>query len=105
MIRLFESFKFTDRKHPEAGIMSALLGLIGVVSVLIALFSPYITKAENYEKYALVMCLAMLYAIIGIVLAIIGKTRRAAFGLFPMVGLCLNIVVIVLDIVIIAIGA
>lgn len=104
MIKFFENYKFTDKKHPPEGIMSVALGLIGLISVIIALIMPYISKAATTEKYAFVMVLAFVYAIIGIVLGFIGKANKTAFGLFPKVGIIINVLVIVLDIVIIVMG-
>ena len=102
-MKLFD-YKFTDRKHPAVGIMSVVLGLIGIISESISLFIPYLAKREP-ERYAFIMALSFLYAIVGIVLGIIGRFKKGAFPFFPSVGLVINTVTIILGVIIIVIGA
>ena len=69
-MKLFDNYKFTDRKHPAVGIMSVVLGFIGIISETVAIFIPYLGKKEP-ERYAFIMALSFLYAIAGIVLGLL----------------------------------
>ena len=103
-MKLFDNYKFTDRKHPAVGIMSVVLGFIGIISEMVAIFIPYLGKKEP-ERYAFIMALSFLYAIAGIVLGLVGRFKKGAFAFFPSVGLVINTVTIILGVIIIVIGA
>lgn len=104
-MRLFEKYKFTDKVHSPVGIMSAILGVICVLSSIIATITPYLIKASSSDRYALALALSMFLSVVGIILGIVGKAKKDEYGLFPGLGLVLNALVIVWGIIIITIGA
>lgn len=104
-MKFFEKYKFTDKVHSPVGIMSAILGAISFVSSILATITPYLIKASSSDRYAFALALSMFLSLIGIILGIIGKSRREEYGLFPRIGLVLNVLVIVWGIIIITIGA
>ena len=104
-MKFFEKYKFTDKVHTPVGIMSAILGCIALLFGVAATITPYLIKASSSDRFALTLALSMLLGVIGLILGIIGKSRRGEYGMFPGIGLVLNTVVIVWGIIIITIGA
>ena len=103
-MKLFDNYKFTDRKHPYAGIMSAVLGVIGIIFETASVFAPYVL-GKSVERYAMVLLLCFIYAVAGIILGIVGKVKKGTFDFFPKVGIIINVLVIAIGVVIIMIGA
>lgn len=104
-MNIFGRYKFSDKVHSPIGIMSAILGCIALVSSLIATVTPYLIKAPSSVKYAMVLVLSFIMAIVGIILSFIGKSRKGEYGLFPKIGLLLNAAVVLWCLFIIVIGA
>lgn len=85
-----EGYIFTDKKNPRLGIMSTILGLIAVVSIVAAVYFTYIAKGVAPMQYGMVIFLSVLYAIIGIVIGIRALLEKDIFRFFPIMGLVLN---------------
>jgi len=85
-----EGYIFTDKKNPHLGIMSTILGLIAVVSVVVAVYCTYLDKGAAPMQYGMVVLLSVLYAIIGIVIGIRALLEKDIFRFFPILGLVLN---------------
>ena len=103
--KIIENYKFTDKKHTNASIMSLILGVISLASIVLATFLPYFKNAASTERYGMVCFLSVLMAIAGIVLAIMGKLQKASYSFFSKAGLVINIVVMLIAVSIIYIGA
>lgn len=86
-----EGYIFTDKKNPHLGIMSTLLGLIAVVSVVVAVYLTYLAKGAAPMQYGMVIFLSVLYAVIGIALGIRALLQKDIFRFFPILGLVLNV--------------
>ena len=53
---------FTDKKNPERGIMSAILGVIACVSVCLAVYLTYQNKGAAPMQYGSVILLSMVFS-------------------------------------------
>lgn len=103
--KIIENYKFTDKKHTKASIMSFILGVISLVSIVVAAVMPYFRNAATTERYGMVCFLSVIMSIAGIVLAVLGKLQKASYSFFSKAGLVINIVVILIGGFIIYIGA
>ncbi len=104
-MNIFGKYKFSDKVHSPVGIMSAILGAMALLSSALATIMPYLTKASSSVRYAMVLALSLLMAVIGIVLGFIGKSKKGDYGLFPKLGLFLSTLVVLWSLFIIIIGA
>lgn len=106
MFKLFNKsgYIFTDKKNPRLGIMSTILGLIAVVSVVIAVYVTYLDKGVAPMQYGMVIFLSVLYAIIGIVIGIRALLEKDIFRLFPIMGIVLNVIAVLEDGMILYLG-
>lgn len=83
-------YKFTKKKHPEKGIMSASLGLISTFSVCFAVYLTFRNKGVAAPQYGSVVLLSLLFAAGGMVLGIMSVVQKDIYRLFPVVGLIFN---------------
>lgn len=89
------NYIFTNRKHTDQAIMSVILGMISVVSTIVALYLSYRRQLEGVVGYGATCLLAAIFAVIGLVLALTQLSRKDTFRFFPVLGLVLNLVVLV----------
>lgn len=87
---LHRSYIFTDKKNPQKGIMSAILGMIAAVSVFLAVYFTYLNGGSAPMQYGCVILLSLIFSIIGMVLGIKAFTEKDIFRFFPIVGVVLN---------------
>ena len=95
---------FTDNRHPEKGVMSAILGCISVAALVCAVFVTYRDGGQAQVKYAAAAMLAAVFSVVGIILGIQSRFERDIFKLFPNLGIILNSLSIIFIILIVVIG-
>lgn len=103
-MRLFENYKFSDKKHGALGMMSVNLGIIALVGSALATVMPYILKSPSVDRYAFAMVLSVFMALVGMILAIVDKISKGAYDFFPKLGIIINLVVLIFSFSIIYIG-
>ena len=86
---------FTDKKNPQRGIMSAILGAISVASVCLAVYLTYQNKGVAPVQYGSVILLSLIFAVTGIVLGILAMLEKDIFRIFPVAGIILNSMTII----------
>ena len=85
-----KGYKFTNKKHPEKGIMSAILGMISLVSVAAAVYQTYLAKGNAGGNMGIVGLMITVFSIAGLVLGYMAKNEPDKFKFFPYLGLVLN---------------
>ena len=86
---------FTDKKNPQRGIMSAILGAISVASVCLAVYLTYQNKGVASAQYGSVILLSLIFAVTGVVLGILAMLEKDIFRIFPVTGIILNSMTII----------
>ncbi len=90
------NYKFTNKSHPLKGIMSAILGIIALVSMILAIYLAYLDGMNSADggmarmQYGLAAVLAFLMALVGEIIGLIANTEKDRYGFFPVLGLLLN---------------
>ena len=87
-----ERYVFTDKKHPDKGVMSSVLGLISVLSICYAIFLSYENGGVAEDNYGLAIFLCFIYSVVGLILGIIARFEKDIFKFFPNAGIILNAV-------------
>ena len=95
---------FTDNRHPEKGVMSAILGCISVGALAFAVYFTYRDGGQALLQYAAAALVAAIFSVVGIVLGIQSRFERDIFKLFPNLGIILNSLSIIFVILIVVIG-
>lgn len=99
-----EKYMFTDNRHPEKGIMSAILGALSVATLVAAVLFTYQNGGQALAKYAVAALVAALFSAVGLVLGIMSRFERDIFKLFPNLGIVLNSVAFVFVVFLFVIG-
>ena len=85
---------FTNKKESKKGIMSAVLGIIALVSLIFAVYETFRNQGQALVKYGVAALFALLFALAGIVLGIMSKMEEDRFYLFSYLGIILNLLAI-----------
>jgi len=93
---LKKNYMFTNKSHPERGIMSTILGILSDGAIGLAVFSSFRTGGAASARLACTVILALVFGLVGLVLGIMSRIEKDRFYFFPNVGiLCNSIAVIV----------
>ena len=84
------NYIFTNKKHAQKAIMSAILGIISTVSLVAVIYLAYLKKGQAPANYGLTGLLIVVFSIIGLLLGIVAATEKDRFKLFPTIGILLN---------------
>lgn len=87
---------FTDKKHSYSGLMATSLGLIDVTTLIVAIYHTYLNGGEAPSRYAATVVLVMVFAFVGIILGLVGKTESDKFHFFSYLGIGLNILALII---------
>ena len=85
---------FTNKKESKKGIMSAVLGIIALVSLFFAVYETFRNQGQALVKYGVAALFALLFALAGIVLGIMSKMEEDRFYLFSYLGIILTLLAI-----------
>lgn len=86
------SYIFTNKEHPQKGIMSAILGMISIVSVVLVLYFAYKNDGTAQIRDGAALLLAALFSVAGLILGIMSKMEKDKYYLFPYLGLVENVI-------------
>lgn len=85
-----KNYIFTNKKHSEKAIMSAILGIISTISLVVVIYLTYIKGGEAPANYGMTGLLIVIFSIVGVLLGIVSATEKDRFKLFPTIGIILN---------------
>ncbi len=95
---------FTDKSHSDIGKMSAVLGIVSIVSVCLAIYLSYRQAGGMDPKLGAATFFALVFAIGGEVLGIMARLEKDRFYLFPNMGILLNTIVLIMEGILLYIG-
>jgi len=98
---LWNRYMFTDNKHPVRGIMASILGVISVVTIIVAIVLTYNAGGQAGVQSGAAAFLASCFSLVGLVLAIKSRFEKDIFKFFPNFGITINSIVILFMIYII----
>lgn len=99
-----KNYMFTNKSHPERGIMSTILGILSDVAIGLAVFSSFRMQGNANARLACTIMLAMIFGIAGLTLGILSRLEKDRFYLFPNLGILLNTIAVAATAFILYIG-
>ena len=90
-------YKFTNKKHPLKGSMSFVLGVISLASILLAVYLTFMAHGTALKQYGTVVLVSILFSITGLVMAIMSLLEQEIYRFFPIGGVVLNTLTIILS--------
>ncbi|MCR5716128.1 MAG: DUF6142 family protein [Lachnospiraceae bacterium] len=83
---------FTNKSYSKKSIMSTVLGAIALVALLGDVYSAYRHAGEMIASQGAVCLLALIYAFLGLILAVLARMEKDRFYLFAYIGMALNLI-------------
>ena len=91
-----KNYIFTNKKHSQRAIMSAILGIISMVSLCVVIYLTYLMGGRAQNGYGVTGLLAAIFSFIGLFLAIDTVRDKSYYRFFPWLGLVLNLIVLIM---------
>lgn len=85
-----KNYMFTNKSHPQRGIMSTILGILSDGAIGLAVFSAFKAGGVTSMRLASSVLLAFIFALVGLTLGILSRMEKDRFYFFPNVGILLN---------------
>lgn len=104
LFKFLEKYKFTEKRHSHKGIMSANLGLIGIVTIVICVWSGFLRRGEVPYSHGAALFLAELMSMVGLGLGLAGRFDVDRYYIFPNIGIFLNGLVLAAGIILLGLG-
>lgn len=100
-----KKYIFTNKTISKKSIMSAVLGILGVVSIVVAIVFTYNREGAATLEYGNVILLALIYGIIGEILGVVARKEPDRFYFFAYLGIVFNALIIIMVSIILYAGA
>jgi len=92
---LKKNYMFTNKSHPERGIMSTILGILSDGAIGLAVFSSFKADGASSARLACAVILALVFGIAGLVLGIMSRLEKDRFYFFPNLGIILHSIAVI----------
>lgn len=89
-------YKFTNKKHPLKGSMAFILGVISLASMVLAIYLTFMAHGTAPKQYGTVVLISIIFSITGLVMAIMSLFEQEIYRFFPIGGVVLNSISIIL---------
>lgn len=83
---------FTNKDHPGKGIMSTILGILSILTFIVAVYLSYMADGVSSERYGTAGLFASLFMFIGLGLGVWSFSEKDKFKLFPILGILFNLI-------------
>ena len=90
-------YKFTNKKNPLKGVAAFILGVIALGSLILAIYLTFQNQGVAPLQYAIAVILSIVMAIAGMVCGIMSCLEKDIFKLFPILGVVLNLLALLLS--------
>lgn len=89
-----KGFIFTNKKHSQRAIMSAILGMISIIALIVVVTISSKNGGEAPAGFGFTGVLAFAFSAVGLGLGIVTVRNKEYYRLFPVLGTVLNLVVL-----------
>lgn len=81
---------FTNKKHPQKGVMSFVLGLISAVSLGLAIYLSYMNRGGTMARYGTITLFCLILSLTGFALGVVSRNEPDRYRFFPRLGIAIN---------------
>lgn len=85
------NYIFTNRVQSKKGILATILGVVSFVSVGLTIYLTFGTGGAP-ANYGISLLLALIFSLIGFVVAIVSRFEKDVFYLFSYIGMAVNFI-------------
>ena len=83
-------YKFTNKGHSSKAVLSTFFGALSCISLIVLIYLSYLKKGIAPFNYGIAGILALVFAIVGMVLAVLAVREKEKFLIFGWIGVALN---------------
>lgn len=85
-----KSYIFTNKNHPQKGIVSTIFGMISMISIWSTIFLSYQLGGVPNVRFGAVLFLSTIFSMVGLGLGVASKIEKDIYCFFPWVGIISN---------------
>jgi len=85
-----QGYKFTRKRHPKRAIMSAILGIISLIALILVVYISFMNNGASIASPGVTGILITLFSVVGFGLAGVTFFEPERYLLFPIIGITLN---------------
>lgn len=85
-----KNYKFTNKGHSAKAVLSTFFGALSCISLIVLVYLAYLKKGVAPFNYGIAGILALVFSIIGMVLAVFAVQEKEKFLVFGWIGVALN---------------
>ncbi len=85
-----KNYKFTNKGHSAKAVLSTFFGALSCLSLISLIYLTYLKKGVAPFNYGIAAILALVFAIVGMVLAVLAVREKEKFLVFGWIGVGLN---------------
>ncbi|MBR3825618.1 MAG: hypothetical protein IKJ39_10540 [Lachnospiraceae bacterium] len=85
-----KNYKFTNKGHSAKAVLSTFFGALSCISLISLIYLAYLKKGNAPFNYGIAAILALVFAIVGMVLAVLAVQEKEKFLVFGWIGVGLN---------------
>lgn len=100
-----KSYIYTSKTHSQKAVMSTVFGVLGLVTILLALYLTFMAKGVASPRYGVAGLLSFLFALTGMILGIMARIEEDKYYLFAYIGLVCNFLTLAGDIGLLVLGS
>ena len=87
-----EGYIFTNKNHPQKGIMSTVLGVLSVASICAVIYFAFQNKGVAQFRYGTVVLLTTIFSMVGMTLSVVSRMEKDKYHLFSYLGMIFNFI-------------
>ena len=98
------SYMFTNKSQSPKGIISAVLGCMDILFLVLVILFCFKAKGNATPRFAVVSMLALIFSGVGLVMGVMSRMEKERFYLFPNIGIITNFLVVAFTIFMLILG-
>lgn len=86
------NYIFTNKRHSNRAVMSAILGIISTLSLAAVIYLTYAQEGVAPSGYGVTGLLVAIFSVTGLILGIVTVVEKDRYKLFPCLGILFNMI-------------
>ncbi|MBQ8592285.1 MAG: hypothetical protein IJ485_06030 [Lachnospiraceae bacterium] len=99
-----KSYIYTNKTHSQKSLMSTVFGILGLVTIILALHFTFLAKGVASARYGIAGLLSCIFALTGMILGVMARMEEDKYYLFAYIGMTCNFLVLAGDVALLLLG-
>ena len=103
-MKVRKSYIYTSKTHSQKAVMSTVFGLLGLITIVLALHFTFQAKGVASLRYGVAGLLSFVFSLTGMILGVLARLEEDKYYLFAYIGIICNFFVLAGDIALLVMG-